>query len=188
MKYKYITENNLEKIQNYQFAEYSGKEFLLSYLQSRVPYTDADQKRELILPEVFLLWNEWPALCTMVNLYERLYDPSPLECMEAKWQVDRLVQSFEVKKKLYGDCSYKEGVKVVGVFYKDVRLYLIFSLICSRSYELYYNLKYLNCLLKVNDTLLSLYLPDEFRSLMQYLIGREVQYVHAVAEQQGVIL
>jgi hypothetical protein len=68
--------------------------------------------------------------------------------------LDRLVQRFEVTKKIYETylVGFRKGRGSTGM----VRLYWIFALLLALYYSETKNIKYLNTLLKVNDLLCSL--------------------------------
>ena len=68
--------------------------------------------------------------------------------------LDRLVQRFEVTKKLYA--SYPPGFRKGEGANTSVRLYWLLALSLCLFYAQTRNLKYLNVLLKVNDLLISL--------------------------------
>jgi hypothetical protein len=71
-----------------------------------------------------------------------------------KLWIDRLVQRFEVTKKIYE--SYQPGFRK-GAGKNDVYgLYVLFSVILSKFYHENKLLKYLNTLIKVNDLLCSI--------------------------------
>lgn len=74
--------------------------------------------------------------------------------VESKVWLDRLVQRFEVTKKLYE--SYQAGFRKGEGPYTSVRLYWLFALTLCLFYARTNEIKYLNTLLKVNDLLCSL--------------------------------
>lgn len=71
-----------------------------------------------------------------------------------KGWLDRLVQRFEVTKKLY--IRYPEGFRKGEGAADNIRLYWLFSLSLSLYYANTQSIKYLNTLLKVSDLLCSL--------------------------------
>jgi hypothetical protein len=68
--------------------------------------------------------------------------------------VDRLVQKFEVTKKLYE--IYQPGFRKGKGLSNVVRLYYLFALLLVFYYSSVKNLKYLNALLKITDLLCSI--------------------------------
>lgn len=68
--------------------------------------------------------------------------------------LDRLIQRFEVTKKLY--TVYLPGFRKGEGAYDDLSVYRCFALALVLAYRQSHNLKQLNALLKVNDLLISL--------------------------------
>ena len=83
-----------------------------------------------------------------------IYEKNSDEYNEALVWVDRLLQRFEVNKKLR--MEYLPGFRKGLGKDDDIRLYQCFSLILSLSYLQQGGLQYLSTLLKLNDLLLSL--------------------------------
>jgi len=73
---------------------------------------------------------------------------------EAQLWIDRLVQRFEVSKKLWS--QYLAGFRKGRGSDTDLNIYYRFALLLSLAYIRSGGLQYLNALLKVNDLLLSL--------------------------------
>lgn len=73
---------------------------------------------------------------------------------QVKAWLDRLVQRFEVTKKLYA--AYPPGFRKGEGAHTSVRLYWLLALSLTLAYARTRSLKYLNTLLKVNDLLASL--------------------------------
>lgn len=73
---------------------------------------------------------------------------------QVKVWLNRLVQRFEVTKKLY--TTYHPGFRKGDGVHTLVRLYWLLALSLTLAYALTRSLKYLNTLLKVNDLLASL--------------------------------
>jgi hypothetical protein len=105
----------------------------------------------------------------------------------ADW-LNRLVQRFEVTKKLYH--SYQPGFrKGVGIF-NDLSLYVVFSYLLTMCCLSNPHLKAINTLLKVNDTLVSVK-PDLMATKGLYevscfSISREQSILTQLMKQQGI--
>ena len=133
MKYEYITENNLENRQKYQYTQYRGGEFLQEYEESRNVIVDAEV--DSVIPEPEDVHSDCREIC---------HD-----------NADGILKSFEVRKRIYK--SYGDKMKPLDEDdYNNEQLYLDFSLLMSAEYKKTGNLKYLNALLKANDTILSI--------------------------------
>ncbi len=154
MSYEYITDNNLENRQRYQYTKYNGEEFLKEYLESRTLKCGTDK---CLLEEAF---------SQKGNSYI---------CEE---NADKILKSFEVRKRIYG--QYNEKYKPMDdQDYENYQLYLDFAILMVNMYEKTNNLKYLNALLKVNDTLLSIYdmLIEAQRASLGTILLKEMSYV-----------
>ncbi len=141
MSYKYITENNLEEKQNYMYSEYGGNAFLEEYQDSRKAAIINTGEED-----------------TDGKLYDLLLNvPSLQHDKDLKFSLDKLVQSFEVRKRVYDrtDLLWKPVDKNAGG-YKTVENYILFGEILVQAYLMTKNLKYFNCLLKLDDTLISM--------------------------------
>lgn len=186
MWYKYVTDNNLENIQTYMYSEYFGMDFLNAYMRVRknsiVLNTGLDGDVESNM--IPYLKSE-----TSLALFEIWKQIRNTKSDSLKEQADCFVKRFEVKKRLYG--KYEAGGKFVAESgYNDYILYILLGFISSKMYTDTGNLKYLNCLLKVVDTLISAQdnMDLVLRKLVSLLIMEEMGYVRELAEAKGVHL
>ena len=162
MIYEYITENNLENRQRYQYTKYGGEEFLLSYFESRKKASDLKGNSDFM-----------PITARSNNISEA--------------NADQILKSFEVRKRIYG--AYNEKYKPIDEKdYENYQLYLDFASLMADMYEKFNNLKYLNALLKVDDTLLSIYnlLNVEQKAVLGRILLKELSYVRAVRESVSI--
>jgi len=106
-----------------------------------------------------------------------------------RW-LDRLIQRFEVTKKLYE--VYPPGFKKGEGANKIVRLYWLFALALCLYYMSSQGLKYLNTFLKVCDLLCSL--PENMlhkdipEGGLPMILASEVVNVRMIAEKKGLAL
>ena len=162
MKYEYVTENNLENRQRYQYTKYYGEEFLSSYFNSRREAADLNGVGDILLVSIG-------------NKY----------ISEAN--ADQILKSFEVRKRIYR--AYNEKYKPIDEQdYKNFQFYLDFASLMAGMYEKSKNLKYLNSFLKVDDTLLSIWslINGEQKALLGKILSKEMLYVKAVRESAAV--
>ena len=147
--YPYITDNNLELPQSYNYTAFNGVAFLREYLTSRKAVLNllcgdnAEQARAL----------------ESVNAYI-------LESCENEMSLKLVIKTFEVNKRLY--MSYDKGVSkfsneiilkpIKTSSYTHIDNYLCFAKALCVFFTQTHNLLYLNTVLKLNDTLLSLVL------------------------------
>lgn len=115
------------------------------------------------------------------------YSPESDDERTAMQWLDRLLQRFEVSKKLY--TSYLPGFRSGSDSYDDASLYLQFALVLALAYAHRKELHYLSTLLKVNDLLLSLPIEVHARCSGGYAlvlaIAVELHAVRRLAEKQG---
>ena len=147
MKYKYITDNNLEEKQTYMYSEFSGMNFLETYMESR---------ENIIENEETLLKNGEKARnhVTSRELVDLLQNLCGDSAIENKALIDAYVKSFEVRKRLYNEYSL-DWKPVSNADYHYMDNYLLLCKCVIKMYNVTKCAKYLNCLLKLDDTLLS---------------------------------
>lgn len=111
-----------------------------------------------------------------------------LSSAETKLWLDRLIQRFEVSKKLFA--NYLPGFRRGEGANDGIRLYCLLALSLSLFYSRSRELKYLNTLLKVCDLLSSLPEPEVTRELpkqvLQLILAFEVACVQALLKSKGV--
>ena len=143
MDYIYITDDNLENRQKYTYSEYNGNEFLNAYENSRLIYikeVEASQESHI----------------TYIELSNLLFKLSKEYQIDEKDNVliDSYVKSFEVRKRIYS--LYDEHWNPKSDDRTDYINYILLAKILIRMYNSTKNLKYINCLMKVGDTCLSI--------------------------------
>lgn len=190
MLYKYITENNLEHTQNYMYSEYAGLDFLKAYYQTREPFL-LENTEELFV----LLGNEFSSgmfgqTATgshLISILKRLHTEP---CEDDRIAVNFYVQRFEVHKRLFAEYDAQTGRPVAGSSYGTILDYILLAAVAEKAYGSFRSLKYLNCLLKLNDTLLSLIPFKEERMLLlvKMLITREVEDVKELLYRKKIAL
>lgn len=150
--YAYITDNNLENRQNYMYSKYDGKRFLREYIEVRRSFL-GDCNR--IYDKVSVLNETHNAVeYDLAELLRRAVNAKLTK--DFKRQVDGYVKSFEVRKWLYA--GYVEGTfkPIDEKAYNDSVAYILFAELLVIVYRKTKCLKYFSCLLKLNDTLISL--------------------------------
>ncbi len=144
--YEYITNNNLEDRQNYMYSEFGGVEFLKLYRLSREQYLKGlkESSREEIIANHD----------TRKDLNQVLRNLKCGDYNKTKDVLNDYVKRFEVSKRLYTE--YKQNWKVANnASYDNLDLYMLLADCCLESYKLSGCTKYFSCLLKIDDTLLS---------------------------------
>ena len=110
------------------------------------------------------------------------------ETLTKEW-LDRLVQRFEVTKKLFE--SYQPGLRKGVGSTDEVQLYWLFGMALCLFFVESGNIKFLSTLLKVSDLLCSL--PDEQlmgqipQQGMPVILATEVMHIYMLAHKRGVL-
>lgn len=142
MEYKYITEDNLIHKQDYMYSEFGGDAFLNSYISSRDVFINDYQED---------ICNNRITCRDLCKTLELLQDG---DYESARIILDEYVKRFEVSKRLYS--KYNEKWKNTdSSSYEEWDIYLALSECCLSAYRLSKCTKYYSCLLKLDDTLLS---------------------------------
>lgn len=175
MGYEYITDNNLYNKQNYMYSQFKGIKFFSEYIKSR----------EIAEPENNLcIYDEKDKSKTYKEIHHILnnldnYKESQL------WKLDKYVKSFEIRKRLY--TIYDNWKPLEGSSFENYDIYLIFAQALAKAYELSDCLKYFSCLLKVDDTLLSVQdkLNKKQIKLLQSITRQEIKYFKDLYKKNG---
>lgn len=216
MKYPYTSDNRLDAPITYAYAEFGGEQFLTAYVDDRrqamarigqtLRYLPAGEMAHLLRRELMLLPSGQPngicsgaATLAELQIDQTLDTAYLLACLLAAqladarepavtlW-LDRLVQRFEVTKKLYA--GYRPGLRKGEGEAGGVALYLTLALVLCLRYYAGGQLKYLSTLLKLMDLLCSLpvasYAAKNLAHRLGLLISAEVAAVRALARLKGV--
>lgn len=184
MSYKYVTVNNLYEKQNYMYSEYTGIDFLRKYIASRKDYLNVAKQG----------FENDEAIFERCKTEEELKDIlSGLKAggrdYKAIAKLNMFVKSFEVRKRIYTE--YDERWKPIeGAGFEAYGLYLLFADCLVYAYKETRSLKYLSCLMKVNDTMLSLtdkYVA-ELKPYLSWVIQAELKEFSKLAIQIGINL
>jgi methionyl-tRNA formyltransferase len=198
MEYIYVTENNLENRQTYQYSKYGGEAFLAAYESSRrallLKFTNQNQIPLLtdceLLTECIKITEAYYAkppdsshvilrheICDiLIRLIDNIIIPDDYH------RLDLILKTFEVRKRLY-HCYDLKFKPYDESDYEDRGLYLLFACCLIHAYRKTTDLKYLNTLLKVNDLLISLdfkmYFETEYR-VLHYALQEELKMIWGI--------
>jgi len=200
MDYPYTSENRLEAPHAYMYAPFKGRTFFDAYFADRqkalAQYSDEGGCANMLRSEmrdIALLGAELPQLpsAEMLGEFSPQLEVSTLDLLSAilalqangdcgegiKLWLDRLVQRFEVTKKLYA--SYPPGFRKGDGPADSLVLYWMLAMALYLHFEDTGGLKYLNTGLKLTDLLCSLpaeNVADELpRCAMPLLLRAEVR-------------
>jgi hypothetical protein len=182
--YPYSQGNRLEERNTYFYSPYHGEAFLPAWRASRTaalarlpqpksPVTRAPDSRSEDGHDT-------------EQLLRALLVGSP-ESSENRRMAERLLQRFEVSKRIYRryDAHFKT---ILESGYEDVELYLQFASLCLHYARQPASLPFLNALLKVLDSLISIIdrLRAEQGAYLAWLIEAERDWVVRVAASVSV--
>ena len=176
MGYEYITENNLYSKQNYMYSKFKGFDFFKEYLQSR--------KLEVLGKDICEedIKEESETYLDILDIYNN-FDGDKENKLK---KLDYYVKSFEVRKRLY--TSYFNRKPMENSSFENYEIYLLFAEVLSKAYEITDCLKYFSCLLKVNDTLLSIQdkLNHNQKKLLKSIINKEIQFFKELCKKHEI--
>ena len=101
-----------------------------------------------------------------------------------KGDLNLLLQKFEVSKRLFGQYD-SEWCKIEASGFVEIDTYIYFGQSLCRAYGQGMGLNYLNGLLKLNDTLISVCVDMNSKqvSALGWLVAREVEFVSGIYYQ-----
>lgn len=183
MSYIYITADNTVNKQKYNYSQYNGKAFLREYTETREDFINSYPVKNMDEDIVATSMHD-SSFDMILNLYYKLlanplYEQD-LECFR------KLVKSFEVRKLIYS--KYNADWKISeNATYDNYESYLVFGLCLIKQYEYTNCTKYLSCLLKLDDTLISIQnkLTLRQKTCLSIILSNELACVHSLAEQLG---
>lgn len=196
--YGYITDNNLERRQTYQYSSFQGTPFLTVYEQSRGKLLNGIGNRTYPLE---ILLN-----ATMEGIPDHPSSESELltkhllsAWLEKELQSEQsytngsdellkfFVKKFEVRKRIFE--KYDLKLSPLTKSYNVHELYILFAVVINHAYMRTQNLFYLNCALKLGDTLLSiseLLVNRISLELVSYTTELELMSIRKLRNEKGI--
>lgn len=186
MQYKYVTDNNLENVQNYMYSEYSGMDFLNAYRQTRLENITLGKCRRNEIESDIKKYIKSDVSAELSALWEKSKDTN---INKIKDSADIYVKRFEVKKRLYRKYGLN-GRAVLESGYDEYVSYVLLGMIVSEIYRCSGNLKYLSCMLKITDTLISVRgsIDRKLWQMAGMLIADELEYVGNLIEKNSIVV
>ncbi len=198
-QYRYSKNNLLEFPQKYSLTEFEGKKFMSDYKNERIRISNN-------LKEKALNVNLEKSLKHLKINNKKLEETSQFETQDMlfyilqqlrKSKIDKkleniffaLMKKFEIKKKLF--TIYDSNCKEISEIYDNLTNYLLLSIICLHYYENNKNLKFLNTVLKLNDTITSQFnniKDNSDLSLLHYSVSKELEHINNLIKKKGIDL
>ena len=193
MNYTYSKGDLLETSQKYQMSPFHGTDFLNSYkidretilnqLDSKITKKiTLSQLIKTLLPSEKFLSNTSITKFTTEIILSTFLNKSQLTSND-KVILSKLVKSFEIKKKIFTEYDFNKNT--FSIDYKNLRNYILFSLLCGKEFKNSRNLKYLNTVLKLNDIISSkvFQISENSNSLLAfYAISLELSSINTIKE------
>ena len=182
MAYEYITDNNLYTKQTYMYSEYRGMDFFRDYLESRHKYIDCQNLQrggQQTFSSDDIVQQDFRDIFQKLKTGD--YSKEIID------KINAYTKSFEVRKRIYS-CYDSQWKPVAGAGFENYQSYLLFADCLLHMYQYTKCLKYFSCLLKVDDTLLSVgnCLPETFQEYLGQIISREMDIFYQLVQENGV--
>ena len=190
MEYSYANTDLLEFPQKYQMTPFEGREFLSSYEKNRQKILDKIKNNQTVnslshtlklLQKQFLIdiKSDQKIFVTsnqLSSILLRLQHQKETQ-QETKF-IMALLKKFEIKKRIFSE--YDHELKENSTDFKILTNYILLAAICAKKFQDNGNPKFLNTLLKLNDTICSQI--DSINdvnnlSLIYYIINLELEYI-----------
>ncbi len=190
MEYSYANTDLLEFPQKYQMTPFEGREFLSSYEKNRQKILDKINNNQTVnslshtlelLQKQFLIdiKSDQKIFVTsnqLSSILLRLQHQKETQ-QETKF-IMALLKKFEIKKRIFSE--YDHELKENSTDFKILTNYILLAAICAKKFQDNSNPKFLNTLLKLNDTICSQI--DSINdvnnlSLIYYIINLELEYI-----------
>ena len=100
--------------------------------------------------------------------------------------VNDFIKKFEIKKRIFS--HYNQEIKEASDNYKILANYILLASICALKYKKIRNLKYLNVLLKLNDTIcsqISVISENVSGFLCFFALKSELDYISDLLKNNG---
>ena len=194
MEYEYVNENLLEFPQKYQKTRFYGNKFLKKYLENRIKIINQIEntnnksiKLEKIIEELKIKkesTNEEDLETILSNILIRKVHHN--DSSQNKL-IDIFLKKFEIKKRLF--TKYDLNFKQIGNNYKNLRNYILLSILCCLRYKETKNLIFFNVILKINDTLITQFnviKNENDLKLFLNVLKNEINFVDELCKIKGI--
>ena len=202
MEYRYSLKDCLKHPQTYQYSEYGGMSFVKSYLNSRKFFIGKianNLKNKTSFKSINDLYknqnkkfkrfplNKVQIIKTEKILWNILFLTNGHgQDKEAYYYLSRLLKKYETKKRIYD--AYGLNFEEKSENYKNFENYILLSLNLLLLYEKTKSLKFLNCALKLDDMLCSIFvgLDKEELNLLLLALNLELKEIKKLYKAKGV--
>lgn len=191
MVYEYTDDDRVENPHYYMYTKYHGVNFLEAYLKNRIDFIQDDVPlgKDKLLVELPPILKKITGVHTTTALLEITNktlsgeeDPSIYKALSA------YLGRYEVTKKLYS--SYDEKMKPETEDFQGIGPYVMLAVACGAYYLKNGNLKFLNCLLKLSDVIISSqtrFDDDTMHLISKYAVATELVAVRELSQRSEVL-
>ena len=197
--YEYSMQNLLETPQKYEMTPFQGSKFLELYKESRKFSMQLikDKIDTITLDQVttqMQLNFQHPLKIISSSKFstQKLFESIFLILLRDEDDVgvtkivNGFVKKFEIKKRIFS--HYNQEIKEASDNYKILANYILLASICALKYKKIRNLKYLNVLLKLNDTIcsqISVISENVSGFLCFFALKSELDYISDLLKNNG---
>tara|TARA_B100000029_G_scaffold405182_1_gene405458 strand:+ start:2258 stop:2842 length:585 start_codon:yes stop_codon:yes gene_type:complete len=190
-EYIYSKENLLVKPQKYKFTKFEGIEFLYAYIESRkkqilrlnIKIPDQNEIENILHNENKRKISNTEKKLTNICL-ELINEKAILELDRS---INFYLKKFEVTKKIFSNYDTKKEFQE----YKILQNYILLSLILIIKYKKIHDLRFINTILKLNDTICSSWEiknDTDYDKLFSFCLESEMAIVKEIMSNARVIL
>jgi len=160
--YPYSNGDLLKNPQKYQMTPFMDKNFLNDYQNSRISYLEKISNFEKMdLEKIISNIAQKRVQKKKINGYNSETSIILLDVLATLINdendnftiIDKFIKKFETKKLIFS--KYDDNLQPISNEYSEIRNYILLAAICVFKFKNSKNLKYLNTLLKLNDTICS---------------------------------
>ena len=193
MSYEYTNKDLLKFPQKYQQSLFQGKEFLDSYFKNREEIIEKIKKNGYdfknlqnieteLIEKMESTKNDLEKKFIKIIINKNLKKDLPMDQI-----VDTFLKKFEIKKMIA--LEYDSNNKEKSKNFRYLRNYLLLSILCCLKYKETKNLKFLNTVLKINDTLVSQFFAINEKldfKIFSIILQMEINFIKELYNSKGV--
>jgi len=187
--YVFITKDNLLNRQNYMYSAFFGHSFIKEYIELRKQAVDRmsvgiPSSWHTSLEEALFHAEKHSQTTTALNLLHAWNQRDMHAVFE---QADALVHAFEIRKRIHA--AYNSLYKPIDPEdFRSLDAYAALAVVLGLATRDRVHLRYLNTLLKINDTLLSVEneMNDSVRVLSLHALNLELLSIERLMAEKGV--
>ena len=198
MEYEYTETDRINAPHTYMYTKYHGKDFLNVYFFNRGKFLEEFAQQSDYIHQALNYFNnpgnfldsEQDKQSTnyhLTCLIRHILDDRSKNDVYKK--ISAYTKKYEVSKKLYG--TYDTDLKPICDDYETIEPYILLAAACGLYYSKHGNMKFLNCLLKLGDTIVSCkdkIKNSKLKQVAAIAVGLELTLVRQLMGKYGILL